>query len=57
MIKDDLCRCMTLNPPQISKGILRLQRHGDNKLLYRIPIKKVSNLDLLLTLFENPPLG
>jgi uncharacterized membrane protein (DUF485 family) len=57
MVKGDLCRWVSLNPSQISKGVLHLHRVGDNKLIYKIAIKKVRNLDLLLVLFENPPLG
>ena len=57
IIKDDLCRWASLNPPQVVKNQLKLSRIGDNKVVYKTPIKQVKNLDLLLTLFENPPTG
>lgn len=56
VIKDDLCRWDTLNPPRMQKNNLRLSRTGDNQVVFQIPIKRVRNLDLLLALFENPPL-
>ena len=57
MIHDDLCRWASLNHPQLIKGMLKISRIGDNKVVYKSPLKKVGNLDLLLTLFENPPTG
>ncbi len=57
MIRDDLCRWASLNQPQLNKGMLKISRIGDNKVVYKSPVKKVRNLDLLLTLFENPPTG
>jgi hypothetical protein len=57
VIREDLCRWAALNPPQLTKGALILSRIGDNKVIYKTPIKKVGNLDLLLTFLENPPTG
>ena len=57
MIHDDLCRWASLNHPQVNKGMLKISRIGDNKVVYKSSIKKVRNPDLLLTLFENPPTG
>lgn len=55
MIHDDLCRWDSLNHPQLINGTLKISRIGDNKMVYKSAIKKVRNLDLLLTLIENPP--
>ncbi len=57
MVHDDLCRWASLNHPQLTKSMLNLSSIGDNKVVYKSPIKKVRNLDLLLTLIENPPTG
>lgn len=55
MINRDLCRWVSFNPPQILRRVFSLSSAVDNKTIYQCPTKEIKNLDLLLTVLENPP--